>query len=749
MKMRIIILLFLAISLSLAADYPFLMIPGVSSVNLSVNPTSSQGIIASDVEATQNFPNNITITGNLKVSGNNTVSFVGLSSSLPVKVYLNGNIDIVDNGTLVLKYATLYFVGAQKPYDRYISLSNSTNGHPRLIILDSVIDAYTSASFVVSHTRGKTVTATASYGCAIYAYNNSEISAQQFSLYREKVYAQNYTAGGLTVIKCYGESSVNLTSVAVDSVFTYDEAQVSIYTGLGPKRITGTSSPPDAGISFECHNTSIVNLYGVTFNRIAVSEGAHLLLTHSTELSNGVITTRDRSRLDCLGGTILTSTLTIPAISAIGYSYVSLSSSQISSSFGLNPAVSLSDHATFAIVKDGVVSGKILAVGYSRVVLNNTKGYNGLVNIGIECHNSASVSIFNSTLLSPLFPVEISLFDGSSLSLVNSTIQGGWINFSNNATVYASHSLLESSTGVGYGMRIMCQDNANVTLVASQITAETLEISGNARLGLDSSFASVIYCGNSSQFSLVNGAVTELDVSDSPRVLVMNSTLTQLSLAYSNVTRSFTGLTSFLKNSTFALSSNSSEVSVLNTTINGLSFVFSGHSNVTIFNSTIRNLSTLGSSVVSLNDTVVHGSVYSVGNSRVLVYSPLRVRCLDYFGNPLNGSVVTIETGYVGAPKVLKRQTADKNGLVSFVLFSEMDNATGSFPFGVVTVSGSFGGVSTSQDVSVSLINKDVTLSFPLPSWSVYILPVVVFVVIVALLILTYYVLKRVRGKRE
>jgi hypothetical protein len=754
MRTKPIILLFLATSLLLASDYSFLMVSGVSPGNVPMDPTTTQGLVPSIVGATQNS-NNIIVTGNLKISGNNIVNFVG-QPSLHANVYINGSIDIVGNGTLVLKYATLYFVGAKNPYDRYIRLSNSTNGHPKLIVMNSTIDAYPTSIIVNDEPT------LISYGVAVYAYNNSEISAILFNVYRESVDENNYNLGGQTVIKAYGGASVNLTSVTVDSVLTYDQAHVSIYSGTGPKRITLMASPPDVGIYFESHNTSIVRLYGVTFKNVTAVDEAHLLLTHCIELLGGEITTSGRSRVDCLAGTSLVNSQLIPrppaftvkfipAISASGYSYVSLSSSQISSSDNTYPTVSLYDHATFAVLRNVIIdSGQILAFDHSTVVLNNTQDISDLINDNVVGYDSSIISIFNSTLSALPFVTKLSLFGGSHLSVVNSVIAGGWLQFFDNATVYVSHSQLRGSfVPQGYGLRIACQGNANVTVVASGVTAHSFEVSDNARLVINSSNARVIYCLDSSRVSLAGDAVDELRVSDSASMEVMNSTVGELSLAYSNVTGSLTGLTSFFKNSTLALPGSSLDVSILNTTINGLSFAFSGDSNVTISNSTIRNLSMQDSSSALLNITSVGGSVYVVGNSKVLEYSPLRVRCVDYFGNPLNGSIVSIETGSIEHPIVLERQTADKSGLVDFILFWEMSNATGAFPFGEVTVSGSFRGALASVDISISSMNRDVTLSFSLPSWSVYIFPLVVFLVIVALLTLTYYILKRVRGKRE
>jgi hypothetical protein len=737
MRIKPITLLLLLLSLSLAADCGSLVVHEVSPAGLPFDTSLAQGPIASSVGVGSSIRNNVSITGDLEISGNNVVNFAGSSPSLPVAVYLNGSVDIVGNGTLVLRYATLYLVGAKSPYDRYVRLSNATNGHPRLIAVNSSIAAKGTTTIV----RGRPVTV--AYGFSVYAYDNSEISVVGLAL---------SSSGGQTSLWTYGEASVSLTNIKVDSVFTYDEAQVSIYTGTGQNATSG--------IGFKSYNTSITNLNAVTFKNITAFDDAHLILTHCTQIATGVvITTQDRARVDCLAGTTLTNSQStvkapaipslFPAINASGYSYVSLSSSKISAAYVTYPIVFVSDHATFAVTKNGQIdSGLIRAFDYSRVVLNNSA--KGLTNVALECHNSSGVSVFNTTLISRPFLVQISLFDSSSFSLVKSTISGGVIKLFDSAAFYASNSTLDSSpVPSGFGLRMVSQDDASLTFVAARIHVYSLELKDNSTLSMDSSVAWNVYCLSSSKLSLVGGEVSGLSVSDSSKVYAMNSTLDELSLLYSDVTGSFTGLTGFFENSSFALAGDTFVVNVVNTTINALSFSFSGHSSVTISDSTIRNLSVQGSSIAALNSTDVQGSVYVTGDSKVLAYTPLRVRCVDYFGNPLDGSVVTITTGYVGAPVILRQQTADKNGLTEFILFSEMDNATGSFPFGMATVSGSFGGVKKSQDISLSLTNKDVTLSFPLPSWSTYILPLVILVLIVVLLALAYYALKRVRRKRD
>lgn len=732
--------MFLVLSLSLAADYSFLVVHEVSSVGLPVNPTAAQGPVTSSVGAGQSLRNNVNITGNLKISGNNVVNFAGASPSLPVNVYLNGSIDIVDNGTLVLKYATLYLVGAKSTLDRYVRLSNSTDGHPRLVAVNSSIVTLPT-TFIDNRGRRHTV----SYGFSVYAYNSSEINAAGLTL--------SSSGNNQTIIWAYGEASVSLTNVQVDSVFTFDEAQVSIYTGVG--QTAGT------GIGFESHDSSINNLNAVTFKNITASDDAHLILNHCTQKSGFVITVRDRARVDCLAGTSLlngqnnslgsASVSFFPAIYASDYSYVSLSSSEITAVYSTFPVVIINDHATLAVTENGIInSGLIRVSDSSRLVLNNTNSVLGLTNVAIECHNSSSVSVFNSTLYSQPFIVLISLFDGSSFSLLNSTISGGYIKLFDNSAFFASHSILRSSSVAGgVGLRVVSQDDASLTFVASQASVYSLEMKDNSMLSMNSSVAWVVNCLSSSKFTLIGGEVRELSVGDSSRVYVMNSTVDELLNVYSDVTGSFTGLTDFFESSIFALPGGTSMVSVINTTIKALSFSFSGHSNVTISNSTLHNLSLQGSSIATLNTTAVQGAVYVAGDSKVMAYSPLHVRCVDYFGNPIDGSIVSVTTGYVGGFIVLHQQTSDKNGQTEFIVFSEMDNATGSFPFGAATIRGSFGSVRTSKEVDLGLANKDVTLSFPLPWWSTYIIPLVILILIVALLTVAYYVLKRVRSRRE
>jgi len=731
-KVKAIILLFLAISLSFAVNCAFFMVSAASSTSLPLNSGAAAAQSAPDPVSIQNFPSNITINGNLNLTGNSVVDLAGISSSQPVNVYLKGSVFINDNATLVLKYANLHFVGATEPYSCNITMSNPPGDHPRLNITATNIYGNTSAKIRIGTTKitNKPITVVASYGVAIYAYDNSEISANGLLLNRTVAY--NLTLGGPTKIECHGESSVSLTNVKVDSLLTYDAANVTIYTGVGALKV-GKSA---LGMVLGCYNASTVSLYDVTFQSLATSEETRLLFDQCTETGTS-ITISGRSIVDFTDKTVLN-----PVIEATDNSYVSLSSLTFAvSTYGATDA-SIYDNATF-IVQNATITGWILAFDNSKVVLNGSGRLFAEGSPGVVCSNSSSVLIINSMLKTLAVPAIMTLFDSSKLSMVDSTMSGGIVSFFNDTSAYISGSTLNDG---GLGLQIALQDNTNITMVRSTINAESMDISGNASLSLEDSNVWLINCLDSSQVSVGNSSlVTELSAYNSAKVRVSDSTLFELSLTESNVTGSISGLTRFVKNSTLALSGSTLNVSLLNTNAN-LGFSFSGNSNVTFSNSTLSNLSLSGSSIVTLYNASVSASPYVLGNSIVFSYSPLKVRCVNYFGNPLNGSVVTIG----GLSGTTPSGITDKNGLASFVVFSEFDNATrpGNFSVGILTVKGSFGGVSASEHVSGSSMGKQVTLSLPLPAWTMFILPLIILVGIIVLLIVVYFVVKTARGRK-
>jgi hypothetical protein len=651
------------------------------------------------------------------------MNLAGVSSSVHVNVYVYGSIFINDNATLILKHATLYLMGGTKPYSRNITLSSS-NGHPLLSVTDASIVAGAASS-----------RSTYSYAAAIYAYNKSIVTATQFSLSRQKIFATNPSLGGFTEIGCYGDSSIFLNSVKIESMLAYDEANVTIYGGTFAQRL---------GL----YNSSVANLYGVTFPSTVVDDDAHLILSHCKG-GSGILTSTGHSRVDIINGTTLTSQIgkgigvasTVPGLNVTGNSKVYFLSRSTFAGLIYGGAIAyVYGNATFVEQNAIISKGAIIALDNSSVSFNNTQGSN-LQNMVVIGNGSSSVSISSCVLSGTPQPISIDLSGTSHLYVFNSSITAGYFVFSDNSTAYVV------DTATSLSSKIIAQDNVNLTVAGGSNIADSIEMGGNARLGFESSAASLIYCPDSSQASFVNGSVTELKVSDNSQVRLTNSTVQELSLAESNVSGSLAGLSRFLENSTLTLPDSKSQVNVLDTTINWLDFSFSGNSNVTIYNSTLRNLNLQGSSIVTLKNASASSGLYVLGDSTVHVYTPLRVRCVDYFGNPLSGSAVTVNivSGVAGG---IEKGTTDKSGWASFVFLAGLINATGSFPLGYVTVSASSGGASKSKSFSVALIREDVTLSLPLPWWSGYILPVIILVGIVVLLVLIYYANKRFRTRK-
>jgi hypothetical protein len=432
---------------------------------------------------------------------------------------------------------------------------------------------------------------------------------------------------------------------------------------------------------------------------------------------------------------------TFPGVNATGNSKVYFSSSStIAATLYGGTVFSVYDNATLIVEGGRITKGAVLALDNSSVVFNNTMTGNYLVNIEIIGNDSSSISISSCLISRSSQPNAIYLSNSSRLLIFNSTINSGFFVFSDNSSAYFSKTVTNSPS------RTRVEDNASLTVADGSSVSDLIEMRENSKLNLDSSLVPLIDCVDSSQASFVHGSVTKLSASANSTLYLMNSTIQELSLTQSDVTGSINGLTHFLENLTLTLPGSRSQVSVLNTTIDGIDFLFSGNSVVTISNSTLRNLNLQGSSIVTLRNTSVYAGVYVVGNSVVSVYSPLRVRCVDYFGNPINGSAVTVDTGAGGIGSV--KGVTDQTGWASFIFFSGTANATGSFPLGFVKVSGSFGGVSTSKTISTALVGEEVTLSLPLPWWSSYILPVIVLVGIIILLALINFIYKRFRARK-
>jgi hypothetical protein len=762
MKTRLTTVMLLIMFFALVTDSVLFEMPTVSSTGSSRSDSVSLvgTVVPPSVEAIKNFGNSINITGDLKVSGNDTLRFAGISPQMRAKVFLNGSIDVVENGTLVLQYVDLYLVGPKTPYSRYIRLlPNSTNGYPQLIVSNATIRAATLASLRVKTENRRPIFENVSVGSIIYAYGDSRISGREFAFYRSRVSTTNITTGGPCTIECYDDSVLDVSTVILESVQVYDNARATIYTGRGARRAVVGSTVYDGGTFFEAHGSSVVNIFSVSFMNTSVLDNAYMSFTYCTELFRSSITIENNARVDLLAGTKTIGAtangpqkrnpnppfnliqIYLPGINASGNSVVTLNSSVAISSAMIYPVAYLWDNAVLHVLQNCSVTGRIAANDYSKVFLSNMPGANRLKEVLLESRNFSSISVVNSLIAQGASPPQIQSYDNSSVSLVDSSVQYGYLSFHNYASVRISNSSLINT-------KVEVHDKVDVRIANGSKVENEIELRDHSRLTLSGSSAMLIFCLNSSYTSLSRASVSALFAKEDSDVTANNSTFTEFSLVASNVTGSWVGYTNFFANSSLPLTGRSPTVSLLNTTVKDLDLLFQGNSNVTIADSTIGSLGLQGSSVVYFrNVSYSSDSVSVLGNAKLFVYSGLRVRVVDYFGNPLSGANVSIEIGYIGSPKSLASQLADANGWTSFVLFSGFSNKTGSFTFGYVTVRSRLGGVTGANAISLTLVNEDVTVSMPLPTWARYILPVVVIVAIVVVLALITFIFRRFRKK--
>jgi hypothetical protein len=717
----------------------------VASSNIS-SLVSSGPVSSANVGATQNLGNSINITGNLVVSENNVTRFVGVSSESHAVVYLNGSIEVTGNATLVLQHVTLYFMGSKAPYDRYIRLSNASNGHPRLIVTDAIIISYTAASFLVRPPTGR---ASASFGGAIIVYDG-EIIGSGFAFYRQVTYTSYINLGEPTLIKSFGTTNVSLSDVRVDRIQSFDNANVSIIIGTGPSRIPGSSpSLPDKGIAFDVFNTSRVYLSRVTFNNVTLSDHAYMSLSTSTQVSGlAAILTKGFSKVDMLAGTKTYSGLAktgYGGIIAAGNSSITVNSSIVSSGTKLLPILTAKENSTVSFGSNCTLLGKILTYNYSSVFINNPNSLNSLnsfTDLWFVERGFSHVYVLNSWFWTGVKTNEIQLFDHSGFSAFDSKFDYAWIQAYNDTSLDFSNSTIR-------GSELIIEGNVNMRITNGTSIKHALEMRDSSSLLINSSSFEIIFSTDSSRITLTNGNITSLSAKDASSLSSVNSTIDELFITSSDAVGSLANLTNFYKSSVLSFPGTSVQVNVADTYVNGLDLLFLGNSKVSISNSTITNLSLLGNSVANLTNLPSPvASLFLTGNARAYIWASLRVRSVDYFGNPLNNSTITITSGYSGTGKVLSQGVTGVDGWASFTIFSAFANATGKFPIGDITIQSSFSGVSRMARASLGFVNKDAVVSLPLPSWSGYILPGVVVLAIVVILALLSFVYGRIRRRK-
>lgn len=733
MKTRLTVMLFLVMVFPLTAELLFPLIPVASSFDSvvpgSVSMTSST--VPVDVGATMNFATSINITGNIVVAGNNVTSISGLSYSARARVFLDGSIIVRDNGTLILRYVTLYLMGSKRDYDRYIRLSNpSPDGHPRLIVLNATIIAF-----------GYAAATKLSFGSVIDVRDNSEVTGKELSFSR--AFFKNIGKPNPAVLNCSGDSSVNLSYLFVESIRTYNNARVSVSMGSGP---INPSTKKRESFIFNATGLSVVKFYGVNFTSSSVSGNASLSLAWSTQLAATTLSVKNWARVNVTAASNLVGSLARNGIEAMGNSRVAISNSTMKGSIKTAGIILMRDNATVS-VNNCTLFGKIVARGYSVLYMSNMSKPTAYQQARIELRNFAKGYFFKCLLSSAATGADVAVYDSAFLSFVSSSMEYGFARFYQTSSVYFSNSSVKMS-------QVFVEDSSNFTLADGSFVGNSLEMRKNSSLRVESSsrVASLFVVGTA-RVSLVTAYVSMVQLKDDSKLLAFDSVVKELLFTGVNVTGSWGGLTNFVVNSSLTLGGRSPDLVLVNTFVDVVDVMFLGYSNVTISNSTLRTINLQGSSVLSLfNTSFVLDAVNVLGDARLRVWSVVRVRTVDFFGSPLSGTNVTVLGGVTPFSPTVASKLSGADGWVSFLLFSELFNSTGRFATGGVQVYGRYNVsnslVSARKNIVLSALPMDVVMSLPLPSWSVYIIPSVMFVAVIVLLAVVSFLYRRIRKRQ-
>jgi len=714
----------------LVTEFLFSVVPVSSSSGsvLSGYVSTVAATVPINVEATQNFATSINITGNIIVGGNNVTTFSGLSPSLRARVFLDGTIVVRDNGTLVLRYVTLYLMGGRRDYDRFIRLSNpSVGGRPRLVVLNATIIAYAwNPSVVVK----------VSYGSVIDVRNNGEVTGKELAFYREKFTSSK--SGSPALLNCSGDSSVDLSYAYFDAIRSQNNARVSVSMGAGPKNPTTRQRE---SVVLDMRGFSRGNFFGVNFTDSTVSGSANVSLAWSKQVSGTSLFVRDRAKVDILMGSVLAGSILRPSINASGNSIITVNSSEVRTSIKTNYLVLVRDNVTFSAY-NATMLGRIIARERSSLYFRNMSKPNSLKEMLIELRDFAKGYFYNCLLYFGASGSVVLAYDNAYLSFVSSTISYGLIQFFNSSSGYFSGTSAKTS-------HLFADDNSNVTFAEMSSVENALEVRKNSSVRFDSSSAMVLFGVETAKVSLVNSSVSMVQVKENAKLSIVNSSVKELLFTANDVSGSWTGLTNFFVDSNLTLAEGSPNLVVFNSYVEAMDVLFLGRSNVTISNSTLRNIDVQGSSVVKLyNVSFALETADAVGNGKIYVWSVFRVRTVDYFGNPLSGVNTSIFVGRTPYGRRLASRLSDENGWIRLLLFSELINSTGRFPVGDIHLYSLFSRTSARQDAILSAVNEDKTLNLPLPFWTGFIIPALLFLALIAILGVASFVWGRFRRKQ-
>jgi len=721
----------------------FLMVPLLTLVSASLAgdffpPRSSVMFVSQDV----GLSGDIVIDGDLVIGGSNVTSFVN------AHVNITGNIVVEGNATLQLINATIFLKGQATNYQYNITFRNPLDGNPRLIASNANVSSEKLSTIRFFENSSAVANRLKCASSDLEAYDYSVLSLSGFLARILYIYGHSsVTVSGsdMRTTKVYVWNSavflvLNLTTM--DSLFSYNYTSVELSSGCTVSKDFSVRDSSLVSIRGNCTVGGTLKVYD--FSRVSVSYlvysrgGGKIQKISAENFANVSIVSSFVSSMVVSGNaTVSVSYCDYPAtmissISAEDSGNLSIISSYVDT-------LKVSDWA-YVSISSSQVEG-VSASGHSRIVASGvalTQGVEALPLKGKYTASDSSQLIISDLSVRP--GKKVPLIEGSGTSFVeisNSTVSLSVLRIRENSV--ASFVNVNMS-----GSRFYVEGHSNVSISGSSIS-DKLEIVDYSSAYVSSSELYSVSMEDFSSASIWSSQMNLLHALDFSNITLSSCVVDDIWVEALNVNASFFGLRNFgqLQRISMNCSSGGSAPSlnlIATETRGGLDLMFYGASNVSIADSSVRGLSLSDSSVARLENCTLL-EVYTFDKARVYIWSRLRVRVTDYFGNLLKEANVTVvcSNGTALGPGVV-----DDGGWASFMLFVKMQNATGEFKVGAFGVVASFGKDSARQPVDLES-NRDVTVVLLIPWWGQYLIPSLLIVGVLAFIV----VLRRVRRKRR
>jgi hypothetical protein len=721
----------------------FLMVPLLTLVSASLagdffSPMSSVMSVSQDV----GLSGDIVIDHDLVIGGNNVTSFVN------AYVNITGNIVVEGNATLRLVNATIFLKGQTTHYQYNITFQNPLNGNPRLIASNAVVRSEKLSAIRFFENSSAVANGLKCASSDLDAYDYSVLSLSGFLARILYIYGHSsvsVSGSDMKTTKVYvWDSAVFqvLNSTTMDSLYSYNYASVKLSSGSTVSKDFYVRGSSLVSIRDNCTVGGTLKVYD--FSRVSI---AYLVYSRGAGKIQK-ITAEDFANVSIASSFV--SSIAVSDNVSVSVSYCQYPSTMISS-------ISAEDSSNLSIISSYVDSLKVsdwayVSISSSQVEGISASGHSRIVASGVTLTKGVEVlpvkGKYAASDFSQLIISGLSVRPSKTVSLIEGS-GGSFVEISNSTVTYSVLRIRENSVASFVNVnvsssRFYVEGHSNVSISSSSIT-DRIEIADYSSAYVSSSQLYSVIVEDSSSAFIWSSQVNLLHALDFSNTTLSSCVVDGIWIEALNVNASFFGLRKFGQRQSISMNYSSGGFApslnfIATETRGGLDLMFYGASNVSIADSSIRGLSLLDSSVARLENCTLL-EAYTFDKARVYVWSRLRVRVTNYFGNLLKGANVTVvyPNGTALGPSVV-----DDGGWASFMLFVKMQNATGKFKVGAFGVVASFGKDSARQSVDLES-DMDMTIVLPVPWWAQYLIPSLVIVGVLAFIV----VFRRVRRKRR